>query len=115
MATPRYYVHTLTSAIGNKVRNPNRVVDSLTETIVDEYTSKKAATMHSNFLNAENDAQNSVARESDAAILTPRYTTSALEQMGWQLSYGQTRAYREAYTESFVKAWQARYAKLGGI
>jgi hypothetical protein len=59
-------------------------------------------------------AQASVARESDAAVLTPRYTTQALTQMGWARSYGASRAYRAAFTDAFVVAWQARVGAMGG-
>jgi hypothetical protein len=48
---PRYYVHTVTSGVGNKVRNPHRVIDGATGSEVDEYASKKAATMHAQELN----------------------------------------------------------------
>lgn len=55
----------------------------------------------------------SVARESDAAVLGPRYTTQALHQMGWARSYGASRVYRAAFTNAFVLAWQSRVAALG--
>jgi len=61
---------------------------------------------------AEADARRSVARESDAAVLAPAYTTSALEQMGQARSYGESRVYRDAYTTAFVSAWQARVESL---
>jgi hypothetical protein len=59
-------------------------------------------------------AKVSVALESDAAILGPRYTTSALQQMGWARSYGRDRAYRAAFADYFTLAWLARYTTLSG-
>jgi hypothetical protein len=50
----------------------------------------------------------SVARETASAIQTPRYTESALAQMGWERSYGQPTYYRWAYQAAFVLAWQER-------
>jgi hypothetical protein len=58
------------------------------------------------------DAVRSVARESDAAVLSPHYTESALHQMGWARSYGASRLYRGYFTSAFVAAWQARVAAL---
>lgn len=39
----RYSVYTVTSGIGNKVRNPHRILDNETGSTVDEFTSKAAA------------------------------------------------------------------------
>lgn len=58
------------------------------------------------------DAKASVARETDAAIITPRYTTSALLQMGYARAYGQSRAYRAAFSEYFFLEWMKRYIAL---
>jgi hypothetical protein len=60
------------------------------------------------------DAKASVARESDKAILTPRYTSAALQQMGWERSYGRPRSYRAAFATAFMMAWLARFDALGG-
>lgn len=43
--TARYYVHTVTSGVGNKIRTPYLVVDATTGQTVDEYASKRAAAM----------------------------------------------------------------------
>ena len=51
--TPRYYVHTITSGIGNKIREPHWVIDRNTNKAVDEYASKRAAKMHADQLNDE--------------------------------------------------------------
>ena len=56
------------------------------------------------------DAADSVARETDAGILGPRYAPSALYIMGWERSYGASKAYRLAYAPAFVMAWVKRYA-----
>lgn len=40
-----YYVHTIRSGVGNKVRNPHLVIDRRTNETVDEYASKRAAQM----------------------------------------------------------------------
>lgn len=56
------------------------------------------------------DAAASVARETVAGILTPRYSVTALHQMGLERSYGAPRAYRNVYANAFVLAWTARYA-----
>ena len=58
------------------------------------------------------DARASVARESDVAVLTPRYTTDALMQMGWARSYGARAPYRRAFAAAFVQAWEARVQRL---
>lgn len=63
---------------------------------------------------AKADAKASVARESDVAIRSPRYTTQALFQTGWARSFGQSRAYRAEFTNAFVLEWQKRYAELTG-
>lgn len=73
-----------------------------------ELTARKAAQL------AALDAKASVARETDAAILTPKYTVSALHQNGWMRSYGAPRAYRAAFTNAYVLAWAARYDALRG-
>ena len=57
-------------------------------------------------------AHTSVARESDAAVLGPRYTDDALHQMGWARSYGANRLYRGWFTSAFVAAWKDRVASL---
>jgi hypothetical protein len=62
----------------------------------------------------ENDAIRSVAREGDSHIIDPAYTRSALEQMGMQRSYGETKAYRARFTKTFVECWIARYELLTG-
>jgi hypothetical protein len=58
------------------------------------------------------DAARSVARETDAAIVTPHYTEDALTQMGWARSKGECTAYRDAFTLTYVAEWQARYRRL---
>ena len=52
-ALPRFFVHTVTSGIGDKIRDPHRVVDRLTNETIDEYTSKRAAQMHCKTMNIE--------------------------------------------------------------
>jgi hypothetical protein len=43
---PRFYVHTvLPSPVGRKLRTPHLVIDRTTGSTVDEYASKRAATM----------------------------------------------------------------------
>lgn len=70
---------------------------------------KKAAETNAMF-----DAQKSVDRNRDAAIVTPAYTRSALLQMGWQLSRGETKSYRAAFMTAFADAWTERYTSLTG-
>ena len=50
---PRFYVHTRLSGIGNKLRDPHQVIDRMTNEIIDEYASKKAAQMDCNARNRE--------------------------------------------------------------
>lgn len=62
----------------------------------------------------ENDAIRSVAREGDTTITEPRYTRSALSQMGMERSYGASRMYRDRFTKTFVECWIARFECLTG-
>jgi hypothetical protein len=50
---PRFFVHTSLSGIGNKIKDPHRVVDRLTNEVIDEYKSKLAAHMHCKTMNIE--------------------------------------------------------------
>lgn len=67
-----------------------------------------------NTFTPEQDAQDSVARESYDAIVTPHYTRSALMEMGMQRSYGERPNYRLRFTSAFVDAWSERYTRLTG-
>jgi hypothetical protein len=58
------------------------------------------------------DARRAVARESNERVVTPRYHHDALVQNGWMLSKGASPAYRAAFTNAYVEAWEARYAAL---
>ena len=53
--TERYRVHTiLQSGVGRKVVNPYWVIDTQNKnSVIDEYSSKRAATMHAKQLNSE--------------------------------------------------------------
>ena len=53
--SPRYYVHTVTSATGIGARTPHWVIDRTTGLMVDEFTSKKAAAMTATSMNTEAD------------------------------------------------------------
>ena len=64
--------------------------------------------------NAMFDAEKSVGRYRDTAIVTPAYTRTALLAMGWQLSRGASKSYRAAFMSAFVDAWTERYTELTG-
>lgn len=70
----RYKVHSdLRSPVGRTNSEPHRVVDTTTNSTIDQYSSKYAATMHARDLNRQDDERSAAAAVAESSTSSGRY------------------------------------------